>query len=206
MNKPAEVFTSRRERRKERTYRHLLEAAEKLFRSKGYDATTVEEIAEAADVAKGTFFNYFENKASLLSAILYTRTYPVLVAPPGEGKSAPERILMFLQVLWDEIYPYRHIAQRMVAHAISQAESNPPPKDRPEASRTLALLIHQGQTQGIFRKDISAEFMGRLISTHFFVLFMSECEKDEASDVCWQSLLSENLDLLYHGLMEKSVA
>lgn len=33
-------------------------AALSLFRGKGYDATTVEEITERADVAKGIFFNY----------------------------------------------------------------------------------------------------------------------------------------------------
>ena len=49
--------SSRRERRKEETRRRLLTAAERLFHAKGFEATTVEEIAAAADIAKGTFFN-----------------------------------------------------------------------------------------------------------------------------------------------------
>jgi hypothetical protein len=49
---------SRRERKKLATRQALLMAALSLFRGKGYDATTVEEITERADVAKGIFFNY----------------------------------------------------------------------------------------------------------------------------------------------------
>jgi AcrR family transcriptional regulator len=203
MSKSTGEPTSRRERRKERTRRHLLEAAERLFRSKGYDATTVEEIATAADVAKGTFFNYFDNKASLLSAILYARIYPLLVSPPGEGRAAPERIQLFLEALWTEIYPYRHIARRMLVYALSQAESNPPPEESHQPSRTLTCLIQLGQAQGFFRTEVEAELMGRLIATQFFLLFVSECDKVGTANVCWQLTLEENLSLLYHGLMVK---
>ena len=53
---------SRRERKKKETRQRLLEAALRLFQEFGYDDTTVEEITRAADVAKSTFFNYFETK------------------------------------------------------------------------------------------------------------------------------------------------
>ena len=57
---------SRRERKKEETRVRIFEAACKLFRDKGFEATTIDEIAEKADVAKGTFFNYFPRKESVL--------------------------------------------------------------------------------------------------------------------------------------------
>lgn len=43
----------------------LLEAAFQLIRAKGYSSTTVDELCEFAGVTKGTFFHYFDNKASL---------------------------------------------------------------------------------------------------------------------------------------------
>ncbi|MGW0251624.1 TetR/AcrR family transcriptional regulator [Nocardia goodfellowii] len=58
--------TGLREVKKERTRRSLLLAAYELFEEKGYDATTITEIARAAEVSPGTFFNYFGTKEDLV--------------------------------------------------------------------------------------------------------------------------------------------
>lgn len=60
------IELTRRERKKEETKERIFQAAMGLFQEKGFDATTVEEICEAADVAKGTFFNYFPRKEAAL--------------------------------------------------------------------------------------------------------------------------------------------
>ncbi len=55
-----------RDRKRERTRRALLEAAVELFETRGYDETTVADIAAAAEVGTRTFFNYFASKEELL--------------------------------------------------------------------------------------------------------------------------------------------
>jgi AcrR family transcriptional regulator len=60
-----EIEVSRRERKKEETKERILQAAFTLFRKHGVEATTVEDICEKADVAKGTFFNYFPHKEAV---------------------------------------------------------------------------------------------------------------------------------------------
>lgn len=60
--------TSRRDRKKAAVRARLYEAAWHLFVEKGFAETTVEEITDAADYAKGTFFNHFPTKEGVLQA------------------------------------------------------------------------------------------------------------------------------------------
>ncbi len=61
---------SRIERRKARTRAGLLAAARHLFAARGVEHTTIAEIAEHADIAIGSFYNYFRTKEELLDALI----------------------------------------------------------------------------------------------------------------------------------------
>src|SRR4051812_19501557 len=60
---PAE---GRRERKKRELRSRIYATARELFVAQGFEATTVEQIAAAADVAPATFFNHFQSKNALL--------------------------------------------------------------------------------------------------------------------------------------------
>lgn len=64
---------SRRAQRKEQTLRRIEDAGWRLFTIKGYEATSTREIAEAADIASGTLFNYFPEKRALLIHLMQRR-------------------------------------------------------------------------------------------------------------------------------------
>src|SRR5712671_2336296 len=68
-NPPASTSPSdRRQRRSADIRERLFRGALELFAQKGFAETTVEDITEAADVGKGTFFNYFPSKDHILLA------------------------------------------------------------------------------------------------------------------------------------------
>ena len=59
-------MTGLRERKKQQTRQHIAETARRLFRDRGFEHVTIAEVAEAADVAVQTVFNYFPTKEDLV--------------------------------------------------------------------------------------------------------------------------------------------
>jgi AcrR family transcriptional regulator len=66
LNVPSVPVEGRRERKRYETHQKLLECALRLFGQRGFINTKIEDITEAADVGKGTFFNYFPSKEHVL--------------------------------------------------------------------------------------------------------------------------------------------
>ena len=63
---PALPPTGLRERKKQRTRDAIQREAMRLFQEQGYEATTIEQIAAAADISPSTFFNYFPTKEDVV--------------------------------------------------------------------------------------------------------------------------------------------
>lgn len=77
-----------RERKKEQTRRRIAAAAWRLFVERGFEAVTVNEIAEAAEVAKATLFAYFPSKESLALEGVGDDDLAGIVAHRRAGQSA----------------------------------------------------------------------------------------------------------------------
>jgi AcrR family transcriptional regulator len=69
--------TGLRERKKQKTKEAIQREAMRLFGERGYDETTIEHIADAAEISPSTFFNYFPTKEDV---VLYDRYDPMLEA------------------------------------------------------------------------------------------------------------------------------
>jgi len=66
---------TRTERRRQLTRTALVDAVRKLTAEKGVDAVTISEIAEEADVGKGSFYNYFDSKEELLKEAVQSTVF-----------------------------------------------------------------------------------------------------------------------------------
>ena len=96
---------SLRERKKARTRASLREHALRLFREQGYHATTVEQIAAAAEVSPSTFFRYFPTKEDLvLQDDMDTRLVEAFARQPPDLAPIPA-IRAALQEAWRSFTP-----------------------------------------------------------------------------------------------------
>jgi AcrR family transcriptional regulator len=75
-----------RERKKQRTREQIVEGAFKLFHERGWHATTVADIAAAADIAPRTFFAYFPSK----EAVVFYDFEPVFASVKATVEQRPE--------------------------------------------------------------------------------------------------------------------
>jgi AcrR family transcriptional regulator len=81
---------------KERTRQRLLAEAQRLFRERGYAATSLEQIAEAAEVTKGAIYGHFASKEDLmLSALEAAPTPDYSTTLNDQSQPLPERLAGF---------------------------------------------------------------------------------------------------------------
>jgi len=93
-----------RERKKQRTREQIVEAAMRLFNDRGYQATTIADIASAADVAPRTFFSYFPSKEAVVFHHV-DRDLDGLASALRErlpGESAFEALRRWIDSIFDE--------------------------------------------------------------------------------------------------------
>src|SRR3954469_4069992 len=92
---PGEANAGRREERKAQNRAKLLEAARKVFAEKGYGAATARDIVRETDLATGTFYNYFESKEEVFTALLEElseQARKAVRAGRREGDTIEERV------------------------------------------------------------------------------------------------------------------
>jgi AcrR family transcriptional regulator len=101
MKKVVEAASGLRERKKARTREAIIDAALDLFARKGFDATTIEDIAAAADVSPRTFFRYFDSKVDLVMA--HNEAHGDKVAPLVVARPASEGPLEALRQVMQQM-------------------------------------------------------------------------------------------------------
>lgn len=161
--------SDRRERRRLETRERLYRAALELFGERGFLETTVEDITEAADVGKGTFFNYFPTKEHVLAAYGGERIAAVERALE-KARATSGSVLEVLGELATDSAGQSH-ENPAVLRAIYAAHASCAPvraelQKRMRISRKiLAEIISLAQKRGEIRSDAEPMELARLIQT-----------------------------------------
>ena len=154
----------RRERHRAETRERLFRAALKIFAERGYLQTTVEDITNAADVGKGTFFNYFPTKEHVL-ATLGSERIAAIERALQHAKKGP--VLPVLRELATDLAG-QSTASAALLRAIYTAHASCEPvrvelhKRLHLGRRLLAQIFTLGQKRGEIRRDRSAAELARL--------------------------------------------
>jgi AcrR family transcriptional regulator len=143
---------SRRERRAAETRLRLFRCALQLFAERGFSSVTVEEITEAADVGKGTFFNYFESKDHVLGVMAEVQLGKVreAISATGRGKQTIHSVLhRLVRRLAEEPGRSPSLARAFISSFLaSQGVRTIIESNMREGSRMIAEVVAAGQERG----------------------------------------------------------
>jgi len=141
-----------RARKKQRTRQAIVEAATSLFAERGYAETTLAEVAEEAEVALSTIFNYFPGKLDIVFAVLdalIDSAQERIVARP-EGETATHAVLAWVRDVLPELErPYNEAIRR--SEEIIKSE-----RDLVEAERLRRALLEDELALG-FARDLGED-------------------------------------------------
>jgi AcrR family transcriptional regulator len=192
-----EETLSRRERKKIETRQQIMEVALQLFRDQGYDATTIKQITQTVGVAKGTFFNYFKNKESILPALAewrFQKLREALTVEGGAPASPVARIKMALCLVTKEPVTDPALMQRLFAAMMKQREDE---RIGPAFVQLLAEQVRQAQEIGEIRADLDPFYLGCLIRAAFFQQMLMWHQNHRPAPL--QTMLAGAVDLLLTG-------
>ncbi|MFI5093692.1 MAG: TetR/AcrR family transcriptional regulator [Candidatus Acidiferrum sp.] len=197
----------RRERRSVETRERLFRASLDLFARKGFNETTVEDITEAADVGKGTFFNYFPSKDHILLAFGEMQLAK-LEAAVKEARGSREPMPQFLRSLGLRM-TQEPIRNPGIIRTLLQAYLSTTPvreamldlQKRVHALHTEIVLL--GQERGEIRKDLPAAEIAHVFRQTIFgtLLFWSL-----HGDATLHARIESAFNVLWSGLAPRDAA
>ena len=157
----------RRERKKRELRSRIYQKAQELFLTQGFEATTVEQIAAAADIAPATFFNHFQSKHALLGEMtteVFDHLQELIAQHLLRPGTAQERLAGFAERAAQDASAARGVARDLVLELMrtrGRPGETPPYLER--ISAPIAKTLREGQRSGEVRTDLDAAFLAEMV-------------------------------------------
>jgi AcrR family transcriptional regulator len=162
---------SRVERKKEETKNRIVAVAIKLFIEQGVDATTMEQIAEEVDIAKGTLYNYFSVKEAIISEFIqqsFETENPKTILELEKLPDTRVRMLTIMKLLIEGVQQYRDIFKKFMVYRMkSMISFDVDESERSGISNLAEVIITLGQKNNEIRKDVPKELIINLFEFVF---------------------------------------
>jgi AcrR family transcriptional regulator len=187
------MTAGRRARQRERMRERLLSAALVLFEARGYDATTIDQIAEQADVARQTVLNHYPAKKDFVAAWGEARRdrLATLAEEPAESVAAGlHRIMDALAEI--------NVRENTLTRQLRGQRIVPQPV--PEA---MLRVLREGRRRGELADSVDPQVAAEIVAGVYFDTLSRWLASDEPGFDLGQAL-SDRLDLLLNGLTARS--
>jgi AcrR family transcriptional regulator len=185
LSKPARSRIGRRERRRAETRERIYRAALQLFAQRGFPETTVEDITEAADVGKGTFFNYFPTKEHVIGCYGEERIQEI-ERSLERVRSGKEPVLSVLKDLATDLAGQSSESPDLLRSVFAANLSCAPVRAEllkriHRGRQLLGEMFALGQQRGEIRRDISPAELGHLVRLIFMGVTVAWAVNPESS-------------------------
>jgi TetR/AcrR family transcriptional regulator, cholesterol catabolism regulator len=198
MESPAPL--GRRQRKKLETKDRIFECAVALFASQGYDATTIEDIGECADVSRATVFNYFARKEDIVFEWIARRRAEVatiLGAGEHEPSDTASRLRRAFRAL-AHAYEDDSATGRAMVRAFLRV-GGPLVAYTSETPALLAETIHSGQGQGDIPPEVDPSRAGLVLFDIYLGVLYRWVDEDDTRPALEEDLTAM-LDLVLAGM------
>lgn len=201
-----EQSSSRMERKKEETKQKILTVALALFREHGFETTTMEAIAEAVDIAKGTLYNYFPVKEAILDEYIrraFRQQNEMRLAQMRRLPDTPARMSAVFVDLLQGIQAQPVIFAKYLAYRMQQWISFQLPEEEKSGFHLLAAeMIRLGRENGELRRDLPADTLEDLCE-YTFMLVVKEFYLSPENFSVAQSI-ARCVDVFIYGAQARS--
>lgn len=157
---------SRRERRKREVRERIMEAAMARFVVQGFDSTTVDQIAEDADVAQKTFFNYFPTKQDLFRQLAEDRIdelQEILEEEREAAGSTPEKLEHCFVRLSELLEQRGRLGRDLVLEVMRARSVGDTGEDISRLHQSFGGILRDGQEAGDVRRDHPVMFLTEMV-------------------------------------------
>lgn len=164
--KPLPPPTGRRERRVRENRQRILRAAHDLFRQHGVDAVTMEEIADHADVARGTVFNHFPSKENLcleMGSLQVDMLIEAIAQGRVPGPTPTEKLEQAFRLMAELPQANPDNYRRMLVRVLTAMQPGELPEHRRRLLMVLERWVAEAQATGELRGDLTAGRLARYL-------------------------------------------
>ena len=160
---------SLREKRKQEVRSRIVDSAIILFSKHGCEDVTVEEICEAAEVARKTFYNYYHNKQDLLNVLsdelLLKETFNRIDLAMERYTTTKERLQFYFEEVAKNIKEASDLERELVLQSVFAISNNTEESGRKlfALNRHFYSVFEEGQHLGDVSKEYSAGFLADMV-------------------------------------------